>query len=263
MSRTVQIENLLRTIAQAASERQPLPMLLRERCGDLGAHVADALDQGQDVASALAGQVPEDLLAALRGPRPPLERSALLAAERLRLERQTKRIWLETLLHPLFTMLAVSAALVIILRGDGMGLSLPWLLAGLGVLGMCGALFALAWSRQAVWLLPSLASLGYHATQAQRFERAALVARWRLSEADLRPLLGTDLALLGPVLASPDAEHHCQRLAGYHAAAAVRARSHLAWLIGACIYITAGILLLSTAIAPVEAVIGAIETTDE
>jgi hypothetical protein len=257
MSRSTGIETALRVIAAAASERRPLPPELRARCGALGETLASALERGEDLPTAFAGLLPEELRVALRGPRPPLERSALLAAERLRLERAARLAWFDALAHPALTVVGVTVAMVVVGRIGGLGLSLPWLVAAAAVLVVGGLLTWLARSRGLSPLLPSLAALGHHARQAERYERAALVARWRLPEAEIAPLLGADLAGLGPVLADAQAELHCRRLAEHHAGAATRARARLAWTLGAVIYVAAGALLLAAAAQPMTACVEA------
>ncbi|MBA3708773.1 MAG: hypothetical protein H0W83_08150 [Planctomycetes bacterium] len=257
MSHVADIENVLRTIAAAAEERRPLPPELRARCGTLGTRIAEGLDAGQDVATALAGHIPEDLRAALRGPRPPLERSALLAAERLRMERIARLAWLDAIAHPIMTVCGVAIAMLVIVHYTGHGLAFPALITGLAMLVAGACAMWVAWSRHAVRLVPSLASLGYHVAQAQRFERAALVARWRLPETELLPILGSDWSNLGAVLSHPDAENHCRRLADYHATAAVRSRRHLARILAAIVYVAAGALLVSAAIEPMGALVDA------
>ncbi|MBA2482027.1 MAG: hypothetical protein H0V44_15285 [Planctomycetes bacterium] len=258
MSHAADIECILRTIAASALERRPLGPDLRAQCGALGKMIADELDAGKDVASALSGHLPDELRAALRGPRPSLERSALLTAERLRLDRAARLAWIDAIAHPLLTMIGVVVAVVVILRVSGHGFAAPWLIVGIGVLIVGAAVVWLSQSPYAARWLPSLASLGYHMSQSQRFERAALVARWRLPESELIPVLGSDAAGLGTVLRHPEAEHHCRQLADYHASAAVRSRRHMVRILSGIVYVVAGALLLSAAVEPMAGLVDAL-----
>lgn len=83
-----------------------------------------------------------------------------------------------------------------------------------------------------------------HLDRQGMFARAALAARWRIPEAELRPLLGDDLAEVAPLLGKYDACEHCRTLADYHGAAALRAVRRQATLLAVGWYLIAGVLVL-------------------
>jgi len=257
MSSARGIETVLRTIASAAEQRRPVPEALRSVGGDLATALAAQLERGADLPSAFATLLPEDLRLALLGPRPPLERSALFIAERLRLKRERILAWTDVVAHPLLTLLAVAAAVIVIVAIGGLGFAPVWLLAFPAVLGLGGVILALSANGRFATVLPSLGAFGHHLRQSDRYQRAALVARWRLPEADLVVLLGADLGGLGPVLALPQAEVHCQRLATYHAQAQVRAQRRLAWILAGVVYVAAATLLLAAGVQPIAACVAA------
>jgi hypothetical protein len=260
MSRSTGIETALRVIAAAAEQRRPLPAALRSQAGRIGAELADALERGEELPSAFASMLPESLRAALRGPRPPLAHAAFFAAEQLRLQRASRLAWLDVITHPVLTLIGVAGAAGVLVYAFHFALAWQWLLVVLGILLLGGVIVGLSRSGRLMPVLPSLASWGHHARQAHRFERAALVARWRLSEAELVPLLGSDLTALSGVLAHPDAEGHCRRLAKYHGASCLRAGRRLSWTLAALIYLAAGSLLLSAAVQPISTCVQAMES---
>ena len=257
MSSARGIETVLRIIARAAEQRRPLPEALRTAGGDLAMTLAGRLERGDDLPTAFATLLPEDLRLALHGPRPPLERSALFLAEHLRLRRERLLAWTDIVAHPLLTLLAVAVAVVVIVAIGGLGFAALWLAAFPAVLALGAGILWLSTNGRLAVVLPSLGAFGHHLRQSDRYQRAALVARWRLPESELVALLGADLAGLGPVLALPQAEVHCQRLATYHAQAQVRAQRRLAWILAGVVYVAAGTLLLAAGVQPVAACMAA------
>lgn len=246
MNRTV--ETLMHAIAAAAQERRPLPEALQDLDFPAAHRVAERLESGDDLRTALGNLLPEGLGDLLAGPRPDTAEAALLVAEWLRLRREDQLAAIERLTHPLCGLLAVVAGIITV-TAIGPAPAAGWLAAGAVVL--VGAILLIAASTPA-WgeRLPSLGALALHARLAGSYERAALVARWRLPEERLLPLLGGDLVRLAPVLGDPGAEPHCRRLAAYHRTAAGRARRRLWWLVMALGYIAGGCLLMASA-APV------------
>lgn len=240
------LEELLRTIAAAASERRPLPPAIRDLGTGLARRIADRLDAGADLRTAFDQELPEGLADLLAGPRPGVEESALLAAELLRLRREDRTAAIAQIAHPLFALVAV-AGTVGLIGSLGPSPAAGWL-AATACLGVGGLLVALAGSGRLSERLPWLGALRLHARLAGRYERAALAARWKLPEERLAPLLGADLAALAPVLADPGATAHCRRLAGYHRQAAERARRRLWFSVMALGYVAGGCLLLAGAV---------------
>jgi hypothetical protein len=243
------IEQLLRVIAATAAERRPLPPALRELDHPLARSVADRLDGGETLPAALAGAIGPELADLLAGPRPGTAEAALLVAEWLRMRRADRVAAIARIAHPLCGLVMITAA-VALTAWAGPSPHAGWfaaaavLLAG-AVLLTCASVTGLA--RR----LPHLAAGALHARLATSYEKAALVARWRLSESGLAPLLGEDLDRLAPVLADPGAEVHCRRLAEYHRGAEVRARRRLWWTVMALGYLAGGCLLLAAAVPAV------------
>lgn len=243
------IEELLRTIAQAATERRPLPPALRELGRPLALAVADRLDRGETLPAAMQGALDPALADLLAGPRPGTAEAALMVSEWLRMRRADRLATIARLTHPLCGLLVISAA-VMLVSWFGPSPHAGWLAAA-AVLLAGSVLLACAGWRGAGLRFPLLASGARHADLAGSYERAALVARWRLPEERLVPLLGADLERLAPVLADPGAEEHCRRLAEYHRAAERRANQRLLWVVMALGYLSGGCLLLA-AFIPVE-----------
>ena len=244
-------EGLLRVIAATAQAGAPLPPALRAS-GVAGAGpLADALDAGMDVPTALAGVLPEGLRRLLGGDHPPLDQAALLAAAALRRARSERFDTLVALAQPLAGLLAAVVALVLVAGPLGLRPDWRWLPAASA--GLAVALLPLAGllGEGMAVRLPWLAGWGLHRRRAWRYERAALVARWRLPEERLA-LFGADLIPLGPVLARPDAEAHCQRLAAWHAACALRARRRLLLVAALGLHLIAAAIIVAAAGGPLQ-----------
>lgn len=245
-------EALLRLIAATAAAGAPLPPALRAS-GLAGAdRLAAALDAGADLPAALAGTVPDHLRHLLTGDQPPLDQAALLAAGAIAATRQGRAELLLALAQPIAGLLAAATALALV--AGPLGLRPDWRWIPAGAAGMAIALLPLAVDRLEEGLaarLPLLGSWGLHRRRAWRYERAALVARWRLPEERLA-LLGADLIPLGPVLARPDAEEHCRRLAAWHTDGARRAYRRLAWMMALGLHLIAATLILAAAAGPMQ-----------
>lgn len=244
------IEELLRTIARAAAERRPLPPALRELRSPVAGAVADRLERGETLPAALAGTLDPALADLLAGPRPDTAAAALLAAEWLRLRRADRVAAIARLVHPASGLLVVSAAVVVVAMAGPAPLA-GWLAAA-GVALAGAVLLAVAGRWTLAERMPALGALRLHARLAGSYEKAALVARWRLPEDRLEPLLGPDLQRLAPVLADPGAEGHCRQLAAYHRDAAARASRRLWWVVMALGYVAGGCLLLAAAVPTYE-----------
>jgi len=243
-------EDVLRIIAAAASERRPLSPALREQGSPLALAVADRLDAGSTLPEAFAGSLGPELADLLAGPRPGTAEAALLAADWLRQRRADRVAAVARLIHPLCGLLLVAAA-VGVTAWYGSAPQAGWLAAG-GVLFGGAVLLLCAGASGLAARLPHLAAVQLHARLASAYERAALVARWRLPEDRLAPLLGDDLPRLAPLLADPGAEPHCRRLAAYHREAELRSRRRLWWMVMALGYLAGGCLLLAAAVPMVE-----------
>lgn len=250
-----QIEVLLRAAAEAAAARAPLPAALRTRAGTLGAAVADRLEAGADLRTALHGALPPHQLDILAGPRPPLAQAALMVAEDIRLAREARWRWVELLARPAISLIAVLVYAVVAAQWSGAGLAGAWVVAAGGATALLVAALLVAGRPGMAERLPWLGAGGHHARQAGRYERAALCARWRLDEAALAPWLGADLSGLGPVLARPDAEDHCRRLAAWHRAALARAQVRLGRVLSLLLAAIAGCLVLAAAEPAVRSVL--------
>ena len=244
------IAELIQTIASAAQQRLPLSPALRDLGTPLALTVADRLDGGATLPVALTGALDPELADLLAGPRPDTASAALLVAEWLRLRRADRLAAIERLAHPLFGLIAVAGAAVLV-TSLGPTPQAGWLAAA-AVLLVGSVLLACAGTGAWAVRLPHLAAAGLHARLAGRYERAALVARWRLPEERLTPLLGDDLSHLAPVLAEPGAEEHCRRLATYHRTAEHGARRRLWWTVMALGYLAGGCLLLAAAVPLVD-----------
>lgn len=244
------IEDILHTIAQAAAERRPLPPALRELAQPLALALADRLDAGEPLSTALRDSLGADLADLLAGPRPDTASAALLVSAWLRLRNNDRLDAIERLTHPLCGLVAISGMSALVMT-VGPAPQVSWLIAAT-ILLIGAAFIVVASSPRFAERMPHLAALARHARLASRYERAALVARWRLPEAQLGPLLGADLIRLAPILADPGAEDHCRQLALYHRAASQRARRRLWWLIMALGYLAGGCVLLATAVPVVE-----------
>lgn len=240
------IEELLRAIARAASERRPLPPALRELGHPLATAVADRLERGETLPAALRSALDPTLADLLAGPRPDTAEAALLAAEWLRLRRADRYAAVARLVHPACGLVTVAVAVVAV-AWAGPAPHAGWLAAA-GVTLAGAALLACAGRSALAERMPALGGGMLHARLAGSYEKAALVARWRLPEEILAALLGADLLRLAPVLGDPAAEEHCRRLAAYHREAEVRARRRLWWVVMALGYVAGGCLLLAAAV---------------
>lgn len=246
------VESLLRIVAETAAARAPLPPILRARCGAFGAAVAARLEQGADLRSALSGVLSPATCDLLAGPLPGLEHSALLVAEDLRLRRERRHVWQDLLLRPAISLVVVLAyAVVVATQGYGdlttAGLAWAWVVVALAATMLLLATVWFAGRPSISRHLPSFGALQHHASQAERYERAALCAAWRLPEARLIPWLGADLSGLGPVLARADAVGHCRRLAQWHRGATLRAQRLVGMVLALQLAVIAGCLLLAVA----------------
>ncbi len=252
MSTSLRVQGVLRVVAAAASLRQPLPQALRQDAGALGHAIAEAIEQGQDLPAAFAAHLPEHLRCLLGGPRPPLDEAALLVADCLEQDRQWRNAWLDAVLHPLFTLAIIPIAIGVILHQSGMGMSV-WLTAA-GVLGMACAVALLA-SGTGLGRrlhLPEISSHPYHQRMSWRYERAALVVRWRLTEAQLATLLGDDLEAIIPLLEDPQSHDLLRQLASFHRQSSIRSRERMCWMLAGLLYVTCGLLLLASAVGPMH-----------
>lgn len=230
---------LLQRIAELAAGHRPLAPGLRDSEIRGAGRVADALDAGADLATALSGAVPRPVARELAHA-PDLLAAATLAADELELRRERRERLVSALGYPALCLLALTAI--------GWGLHLGWGVAPSGRWLWWGvllpALLAAALLLPAHWPLGPLTAWRRHAAAAGRYARAALVARWRLDEAEAGRLLGRDLERVLPLLASVEAESACRRLRRYHRGAARRAQARLAWLLAlACYLAAAGVVL--------------------
>lgn len=251
MSALATVEVVLRTIAATAQRRDPLAPALRQLGSALAASVAARLERGDDLPAALADALPPEQVALLAGPHPTLEQAALLAADELADRRATRAQWIDQLAHPLLSLLIITLGAGVLAPRIGAGLSAGWLAAAAGVAALA-ALVALVVSRR------ESDGPGRHRRLAQRWERAALVARWRPEESQLLPLLGGDLGGISAVLARPDGETHCRRLAAWHRAVASATQRRLGRALAAMLLIASAAVILAAAVPAVERLAGMI-----
>lgn len=241
------IEDLMRTIARAAAERLPLPPALRELGSPVAIATAERLERGDTLPGALAGALDPALADLLAGPRPGTAEAALLVAEWLRMRRADRIAAVARLAHPACGLVVITATVAVI-AWAGPAPHAGWLATA--AVFCAGTLLLVGASRAG--RLPGLGDGALHARLAGAYEKAALVARWRLPEERLVPLLGDDLVRLAPVLADPGAEPHCRRLAAYHREAEARSRRRLWWTVMAMGYLAGGCLLLAAAVPAVD-----------
>jgi hypothetical protein len=245
MSSLAAIESMLRAIATAAQRREPLAPALRRLGGMPAVEVAVHLEAGDDLATALAGLLPPGQIALLAGPHPTLEQAALLAADELAEQRAARAQWIDLLAHPLLSLLIISVGAGVLAPRFGAGLAGGWLVAAAGVAGLT-VLVAMAAARR------DGDGPGRHRLLARRWERAALVARWRPDEALLRQLLGDDPGAVGEVLARPDGETHCRRLAAWHRSVAQARQRRLGRALAAMLLLAGAAVILAAAVPAVE-----------
>ncbi len=225
---------LLATIADAAQHREPLAPRLRA-CGEI--QLAEALDAGCDLPTALGARLPPRYRELLAGPRPGLEETALFVRDDLRQRQLARAQLISGLIHPLVTWAVLVAVAAILLVVQDQRLSAPWLAFAGG--GTIAAVLTLIWRRD-----------DHHAALTDRYLRAALASRWRLTEERLTALLGADLAELAPLLGTANAEVHFRRLAALHRRRADSLRHWRLVLTGTTLYIAGGALLIASVQGP-------------
>lgn len=208
---------LLQLIAQAAREHRDLATALRASGLTGAASVAAALDRGETLDVAMTGFLEPGLARLLAGPCPDLERLALLAEGEWRLRQRRRDSLHQHLAYPV-----LSAAVVLLGAGVFVAMwpfATAWTWAVLALPPLLLLALATQLHRLGRWgeLMPLAGAWCRHCRLSQQFGRAALVARWRLTEAEAGRLLGFDCAPLAAVLARPDASEHCQHLAEHHA----------------------------------------------
>jgi hypothetical protein len=249
---TITCEALLEAIATAASQRQPLPEALRASRIAGAEALALRLEAGEDLAAACAGLIPPELVQLIAGPRPRLEHAALLGAAILRDRRGARGRLFDLIAWPVVCLGATVAALITVAGPLGLPLDHRWWPVVIFALVLALAPLLALVSENLAARLPWLCGWHLHAQRAWRYERAALAASWRLDEMAL-DLLGTDLRRLGPVLARPDAEIHCRRLAAWHRQAGERAQRRLGLVLATALLVMGGALLLTAAGGPIRA----------
>lgn len=244
-------EPLLRAVADAAQARAPLPAALRAS-GARGADaIADALERGADLRTAFAHALPPATLDLLAGERPSLERRALLALAQARAADERRRALRDAIAYPVVSMLVVAVAAAVVAARTGLGLEPGWLALAISALALL-ALMVLAGVVPALRRrLPWLAAWRDHLEREDACRRAALAARWRLTEAEAQALLGIDLGRLGPWLAE-GGEAGLLRLADHHAWRARRAVRSLALCAALVLHLLAGALFLAAGARVVE-----------
>lgn len=245
MSSLATVETVLRTVATTAQRREPLVPALRQLSSTLATTVAANLERGDDLHTALAGCLPPAQIALLAGPHPTLEQAALLAADELAERRAARAQWIDQLAHPLLSLLIITLGAGVLAPRIGAGLDGGWLVAAAGVAALA-VLMAVVVSRR------EGDGPGRHRRLAQRWERAALVARWRPEETLLQPLLGGDLAGISAVLARPDSEAHCRRLAAWHRTVASATQRRLGRALAAMLLLASAAVILAAAVPAVE-----------
>ena len=235
---------LLEAVAEAARQGRPLPEALR-LTNLPGAHtVADRLEAGETLPQALAGLVPADLARVLQGSTPPLEVLASLAAAEAWRRAERRRQLSQHLSQPLASLVVVvllAVALTTYLPPNtGYGtIASPWW----ALLPAVAALLVATgpWHRRgpgAAWWRSWC--------QAERWARAGLAVRWRLTEAQAQDLLGQDLAGFGGLLGEPGAADHCALMARWHQQAAERRLAWTARAVAGLILLTGGAVVLAS-----------------
>ncbi len=239
---------LLRLIGESAARREDLITTLGADSTPGAATVAAALARGETVAQALAGIAPSHVRHLLVGPRPPLERAALLAADELEDRRLRRGTWRDHLAQPLLSSTIVLIAATIVVRTLHPTVAWPWLAAAVpGAIVISSALI-LPWCGEAIASrVTILGTWSYHLRRASLYARAALAVRWRMTEAEIATLLGADLARLAPALGKADAEEHCLRLADHHRDAAASHARMLGHILAAALLSMAGAVILAVA----------------
>lgn len=231
---------LLESIRDAAGRGDDLAAALRQSGVPGGVRAADRLDAGMDLPAAVAGLVPPRLAVLLGGTLPPLATLAALCADEAWRAAERRRLVAHHLAYPLASCALVAVIAVALARLLPPG---PWYgpLASSSV-ALPPALLALLVAA-APWLPRSwhLPGSGWirHLDLAERWARAGLAVRWRLTEAQARAILGVDLDGFGGVLGQRGAEAHCATLARWHQRSALR---RLAWTarIAAALMLAAG-----------------------
>lgn len=234
---------LLEAIAEAAREGRPLAQTLEASPLPGARVVAERLAHGQSLLEALAGLVPPDLARLLQGGTPPLAVLASVAAAEAWRRAERRRVLSHHLAQPLATLgilLGLTVALVVLLPPQGPYQSVVspgWMAipACLAVLIATGPWHR--WGPGAAWWTSW--------TRAERWARAGLAVRWRLTEAQAQDLLGEDLAGFAGVLNSSGAEAHCHLMAQWHQQAAERRLAWTARALAALILATGGALVLA------------------
>jgi hypothetical protein len=249
MSPLSRVEAILRVVATAAARHEPLPAALADLATPEAHLVAQRLNAGNDLPTAVQTLLPAEQRALLAGPRPPLATVALLAADELAERRAVRAGWFDQLAHPLLSLLLVTSVAVIVTPRFGLTLAYGWICAAMSV-AMLAVLLAYAATRQ------RSGGHGLHRQLAQRWERAAVAARWGLPEAQLATWFGTEVAQIGRVLSRPDAEGHCRRLAAWHRETAVRTQRRLAMGIALLVLLAGAAMVLATAVPAIGALDG-------
>jgi len=227
---------LLHAIVGAATHREPLGPALRELGED---DLADAIERGTDLPTALGERLDPRYRELLAGPRPGLEETALFVADDLLRRRHQREALIARLIHPAATWVCLLAVCGSFLVWQDMRPDPNWCIAA--VMASLAALLPLV-------LLPDSGS----ARRADRYARAALACRWRLPEERLTALLGDDLRPIATLLARPAAEDHLRLLADFHRRRAERRRRFLLLLSAIVLYAAGGLLLLATAYDPLS-----------
>lgn len=243
---------LLAVISQAARDHHDLPAALRQSHLAGAASAAAALDRGESLDVALAGIIDPGLACLLAGPCPDLARTALLAQGEWRLRQRQRDSLYQHLAYPVLSALVVllGAGLFLVLwpyatAWAWLGLALPPILmlalaALLPRLGPAGERFPVAgaWQR--------------HDRLSRMYGRAALVARWRLDEAEAHRLLAFDCLPLRAVLARPDASEHCEHLSQHHARRANQLLEVLGRAATVLVFASTGAVLLTLALSELQ-----------
>lgn len=244
---------LLRVIAESAARREDLILSLGASSTPGAATVAAALTRGETVAQALAGIAPREVLRLLAGPRPPLERAALLAADELEARRLRRGTWRDHLAQPLISSAIVLITATVVIRAYHPTVAWPWLCAAIPGFVVIALALTLPWCDEAIACrVTILGTWSYHLRRSSLYTRAALAVRWRMTEADIGSLLGADLTRIAPALANADAEEHCVRLADFHRDAAAGQARLLSRLLAGAVLSVAGAVMLAVAMGVIR-----------